>query len=110
MKASDSPLDLRSRRPEANQRLLHEHFSTRKGMRRTSAAKDPIHAKEGIMSSISAVSASSYPIGQTSPQSAPAQAPIADPDHDGDHDKAGTVESFATGPYWTTLNLHGFLI
>jgi hypothetical protein len=59
-------------------------------------AKDSIHAKEGIMSSISAVSASSYPIGQTNPQSAPrpvpAPAPTADPDHDGDHDKAGTVD------------------
>jgi hypothetical protein len=48
------------------------------------------------MSSISAVSASTYPVGQTNPQSAPAPAPApaptADPDHDGDHDKAGTVD------------------
>ena len=48
------------------------------------------------MSSISPVSASSYPIGQTNPQAAPAPAPApaptADPDRDGDHDKAGTVD------------------
>ncbi len=55
-----------------------------------------IHAKEGIMSSISPVSGSTYPIGQTNSQAAPtpapAPAPTADADHDGDHDKAGTVD------------------
>ena len=57
-------------------------------------AKDPIHAKEGIMSGISPVSASTYPISQANPQAAPAKAPApaADPDHDGDHDKPGTVD------------------
>jgi hypothetical protein len=56
------------------------------------------HAKEGTLSSISAIAGGAYaashlttPSRSAAPAATPAPA-AADPDHDGDTDKAGTVD------------------